>query len=140
MINNKIFLIILFLAIIVGCKKNTTPNPATVDISILMRHTWYIDSVLIGPRRPDSTMACLLNCYLVFSNDSEGYFDDSGSACAYAQPRSAYKYYIQENATTLTLDFIQPTYYGNVTYYIYTLNDTVFKAWDGMAMYLYKPK
>ncbi len=141
----KIKSIILFIVLmaVIGCKKNATStlNPATIDINILMKHTWYIDSVLIGPGRPDSTMACLLNCYLVFSNDSEGYFNDAGSSCAYAQQQVAYKYYIQDNATTLALDY-NPTsyYYRNVSYQIYSLNDTLLKVWDGLAIYLYKAR
>ena len=135
----SIILFLSFLAIITGCKKKSTSDLVHTNISILTRHTWQIDSVVTAQGTPDQSMPCYLNCYLVFLNDSTGYFDDSTSVCPYYHSRMMFKYVIDGNGYGITWNYTLH-FYGKQGYDIHKINDSVLVLWNGLVDYVYKPR
>ena len=84
-------LFIIFIASI-GCKKKSQDKVAA-DMSLLMAHNWYYDSVYQGSNYDSIYSSCYQNCYIVFGKDSIATIHLEASPCNY-RPTFEFGYYV----------------------------------------------
>lgn len=128
--------------IYLSCKKNSSSNIVNIDKSILKMHTWYADSALLraGITVSDSTMFCMINCSLVFTDDSDGYFNDSTSVCRYTHNSVPFKYYIASDGTSMQLNYATSINYAPQDYDIIKVSDSELVMFSGNARYVFLPR